>query len=93
MEFRVCSQSLLNSVSPVFWNGRVLVVDERAQVASNVEVSCGGLVASNESFSVGLELLVKVGAVGRDSIDEGFLGVVIKLAVHNDRVGLAQEVV
>ena len=58
-----------------------------------MEVSSGGLVTSNESFSVGLELLVKVGAVGRDSIDEGFLGVVIKLAVHNDRVGLAQEVV
>lgn len=71
----------------------MLVVDERAQVASNVEVSCGGIVASNQRFSVRLELLVEVGALVSDSVNKGFLGVVIELAVHNYKVYLAQKAV
>ena len=58
-----------------------------------MEVSSGGLVAGDESFAMGLELLVEVGAVGVDDVGVGLLGVVVEVLVHDGGVGLANEVV
>ena len=58
-----------------------------------MEVSDGGLIASEEGLAMGLEMLVEVSGVGGQGGNVGFLGVFVKLPAEDDGGKFADVVV
>ncbi len=60
---------------------------------SDVEVSDGGLVTSEESLAMGLEMLAEVSCVASQGANESFLGVFIELSAEDNGGKFANVVV